>query len=528
MKTAIYFEWLHFKRNVARPIAVLLFLAAAIFGLYNGFSNYNERFNQIEAIRTQVAETQQSAYDWLEQGKSGPEVRPWVNIKEPFWSMWYATHYVINEPAPNMIFNVGQSDHFGYCKRVSMWTTAFDSDLTAELSNPEMVQLGALDFSFIWLYLMPLLLIVLTYHTKGLEMDLGFLPLLQVQQPNLNAWLIQRLAVIGTGVAGVLTVFMIASLIGVSSVSLGTEVILLWSIYILYLVLWLAVLYFIIRFGKGQADQALKMVGAWLLLTVVIPGSVNQYVLLQKPADLMMDMIEANRNGQSEIYDRPKIDIIKEVKLMMPELSSMEVSKADSLLTQDMIDGAYRLVLNDYMTKVSNRIMNDQKERNKVIEGTYWFNPVTGFHNWLNNITGTGHQAMFQALDLLGNEAEWVFYSLKIQNNGDTQSPEIELIDPQAGSLRISENEPVMVKLKVTDNVPLFGGRIDVTYNNPSGTAFTAEQYYFSEDDGSQAVYDFSFNLPASAIVGDYQFLFTIYDAVGNTIEAVVEVEVAK
>ena len=393
MKNLIYFEWLHFKRNAARPFAIVLFVVAAVFGLYNGVSHYQNRVAQVEAILGQAKETQESAYKWFDQGKNGPEGRPWVNINEPFWSMWYGTHYVIHESAPTMTFNLGQSDHFGYYKRVSMWSTAFDSDLTAELSNHEMVQLGAFDFSFVWLYLMPLLLVVLTYHTKGLEIDYGFLPLLLIQQPNLNRWLIRRLTVVGVGVLLLMTVFLFASTFLVSQLSLGKEVILLWSVYSLYLLLWLVIIFFIIRFGKGQADQALKMVGVWLLLTVVIPGTVNQYVLLNKPTDLMMDMIEANRDGQSEIFDRPEDVIINEAKQIIPELSRLEVAEQDRLLSQDMINGAYRLVLNQYMTEISKKIIEDQQDRNKLIAATYWFNPLTGFHNWLNNITKTGHQA---------------------------------------------------------------------------------------------------------------------------------------
>lgn len=393
MKKVIYFEWLHFKRNSARPIAVVLFLIAAVLGLYNGVSNYQSRVTQIEAILEQAKETQESAYAWFEEGKNGPEDRPWVNINEPFWSMWYGTHHVIHEPAPTMVFNVGQSDHFGYYKRVSMWTTAFDSDLTAELSNPEMVQLGALDFSFVWLYLMPLLLVMLTYHTKGLEVDLGFLPLLQVQQPNLNGWLIRRLTVIGVGLLLLLTLFVLGSTSLMGQLSIGNDMILLWSVYALYLLLWLAIIFFVIRFGRGQADQALKMVGVWLLLTVVIPGTVNQYVLLEKPADLMMSMIEATRDGQSEIFDRPEDVIIKETKQLMPNLLNLDVAKQDSLLSQEMINEAYRIIRNEYITNVSNDIMREQEERNSLIAMTHVLNPITGFHNWLNNITGTGHKS---------------------------------------------------------------------------------------------------------------------------------------
>lgn len=391
MRKLIYFEWLHFGRNVSRPIAVLLFLLAASFGLYNGFTAYEDRLEEIEAINSRSFETIEQATGWLDKGKAGPEERPWVDINTPFWSMWYATHYLVQEPKSTMIYNLGQSEHFGYYKRVSMWTTAFDADLTAEIANPELVQLGSLDFTFVWLYLMPLLLIVLTYHTKGQELDLGFVPLIKIQEPSFNKWLLQRILIIGFGMLLILTTLLFIPLLINTNLILVVEVASLWLTYAVYLILWLMLVYLVILFGKGQADQALKMVGVWLLLTVAIPGLVNQYVLLNKPADLMMDMIEAGREGQAEIFDRPQKEIVAQALAILPALNQVDAVKYDSLQEQPMINGAYRLVLNQYMNDITDGIINDQLDRNKFVASTYWFNPITGFHNRLNNLTTTGH-----------------------------------------------------------------------------------------------------------------------------------------
>ena len=393
MKKLVYFEWLHFSRNIARYVAVSLFLLAAIFGLYNGISSYIDRLDQAKAIQERTTETREMVYNWFDEGKSGPEGRPWVDINTPFWSIWYANHYLIQQPKPTMIYNIGQSEHFGYYKRVSMWTTAFDDDLTAEIANPELVRLGGLDFTFVWIYLMPLLLIVLTYHTKGLEYDLGFIPLLKIQRPSMNSWFFQRLLITGLGLLFMLSLLILISALALSELSSAKEITSLWLVYALYLALWLTLAYLVIRYGKGQADQALKMVGIWLLLTVAIPGIVNQYVLLKKPADLMMDLIEAGRDGQQKIYNQPQDKIIAQTVGIVPELKETSAAKYDSLLKRPMINGAYRIVLNRYKSGITVDIMQDQVERNNLVASSYWFNPITGFHNWLNRLTSTGHEA---------------------------------------------------------------------------------------------------------------------------------------
>lgn len=393
MKNLIYFEWLHFSRGLARPIAVLLFLFAASFGIYNGFNSYHERLDQVDAIKESRAESHQEVFDWFESGVEGPEERPWVKISTPFWSMWYAKHQLVQTPSPLMVYNIGQSEHFGYYKRVSMWSTAFDDDLAAEIANPEFVHLGALDFSFVWIYLMPLLLIVLAYQVKGLEQDVGILPLLRIQQPSTGLWLLRRLMIMGVAMLLLLSLLVwIPELLFLKS-SQTESVLILWMIYTSYLLFWLILVFLVIYFGKGQADQALKMVGLWLLFAVAIPGVVNQYVLLRKPADLMLSLIEANRDGQQEIWDRPQDKVVEEALAVLPELQGSEAATNDSLLERPMINAAYRLVWSDYIAGVSNKIMEDQEGRNDLISATYWFNPVGGFHKWLNGISCTGHEA---------------------------------------------------------------------------------------------------------------------------------------
>ena len=393
MRKMIYYEWLHFARNRARVVALLLFLLAAFFGLYNGHNHLNDRFEQIATIGTTINENQQKVNGWFDEGVDGPEGSPWVDINTPFWSMWYASHHIIDQPNPTMVFNIGQSEHFGYYKRVSMWSSAFDDDLTAEIANPELTEMGALDFSFVWLYLMPLLLIVLTFHTKGLEFDLGFLPLLKVQRPSLDVWLFGRLLIVGLGLFIILTLLIFCTILMSPHLAIDGEVLNLWAVYSLYLLIWLILAYVIISFGRGQADQALKMIGVWLLLAVAIPGIVNQYILIKKPADLMMSMIEAGRDGQQTIYDLSSEEIVSQAFDLMPELQETNAGKTDSLRAQPMINGTYRLVLNKYMSEVTNDILQDQKSRNQLIASTYWFNPVTGFHNWLNKLTNTDHEA---------------------------------------------------------------------------------------------------------------------------------------
>ena len=52
-----------------------------------------------------------------------------------------------------MVFSLGQSEQYGYYKRVTNWSTIFDSDLAEEIANPERMAIGTLDLNFVLIYL---------------------------------------------------------------------------------------------------------------------------------------------------------------------------------------------------------------------------------------------------------------------------------------------------------------------------------------------------------------------------------------
>ena len=51
---------------------------------------------------------------------------------------------------------LGQSEQYGYYKRVTNWSTTYDSDLAEEIANPERLAIVSLDFNFVFTYLSPI------------------------------------------------------------------------------------------------------------------------------------------------------------------------------------------------------------------------------------------------------------------------------------------------------------------------------------------------------------------------------------
>tara|TARA_R110002072_G_scaffold48716_16_gene133262 strand:+ start:4065 stop:5387 length:1323 start_codon:yes stop_codon:yes gene_type:complete len=384
------FEALHILRSTYKIIAILLFILVTAYGLHNGYSLYEERNNEIATIKETSQNLPNDALKWYETGQKGPEERPWVDVTTPFWAMWYANHQVIDAPSPLMTYSIGQAEQFAYYKRVSMWSTAYDKDLTAEISNPERVAIGSLDFSFVWLFLMPLLLIVLTYSIHGLERDLGFTKLLSVQEPNRKSWVAKRFIAIGVFCSLLLVILVvIPALLGGYFGSHSGTILLLTAYKFLYLAFWILLLAIISYFGKGQTDIALKMVGLWLVLTIVLPGLVHQFATLKQPPGFMMEYINAQREDREEIFDKELDSVKKIVFEAYPALRESKLAITDSLINQPARNGMFRTALNLHMNKVVNEILANHQSRNQLIRKTYFINPVMAFQNRINAIVET-------------------------------------------------------------------------------------------------------------------------------------------
>jgi ABC-2 type transport system permease protein len=383
------YEWKHLSRSPFKMVALLLFIAAAIYGLHNGASLYQEQTAEIERIKEDIEEDRKPYLDYYDQGKTGPEARPWVDISTPFWAIWYNNIYHFKAPSPAMVYSIGQAEQYGFYKRVTFRASPYDSDMTKEIANPERLQTGTLDFTFVLLFLLPLLLLILVYNLKSAEAEQGFLPLIEVQVANKNRWLLSRLAFYTSLLVVVLSglLFYGALLTHVfASASIAFWQILLHSL--LYLLLWSMLYFFILLSGSTIIGNTLKMVGVWLLFAFIVPALVHQWVSMEKPANLMTDFIDATRDQRQELYDQPDSLIQQQLNAMFPEIPGSPASK-DSAKTVAARNESTTALVNELMKSSITVIEADNQIKNKLIRNSFVVNPVIFFQNRFNTIAQT-------------------------------------------------------------------------------------------------------------------------------------------
>ncbi len=387
------YEFNHFRKSKAKVIAYLLFLSTCVYALYNGFSLQNKQKTTIDGIEQKIQEGITKVLGWFDEGKTGPEDRPWIDVSTPFWALWHTPTYTIKTPSPLLPLGIGQSEQYGFYKQVSNWSTTYDSDMVEELANPERLINGNIDFAFIILFLMPLLLIVLTYNINGLEKDQGFDRLISIQVGNIQHWLLARsgfyfLLILVTNAVLILSI----GILNNAFADFGSEMISLLIVATLYLCFWTIISYFIILKSSGTSSQAFTMISVWLLLCVVIPGAVHQYASIRYPANLMTDFLDVNRKEAYSVFEVSSDTLAQKLKAIYPQLANTKNGQ-DSVSDESIVQHTVSALINEMNKLAVNNIESLNDEKNQLIAASYWFNPVSFFQNKWNNITSTDYNA---------------------------------------------------------------------------------------------------------------------------------------
>lgn len=385
----LLFEWKHFIRSPFKIFALILFIAAGIYGLHVGADLFNEQSDEIEKVEQLVSEERGKYLEMYEKDSLIPEDKTWINLGTPLYAIEYSFIYHNKKPSPAMVYSIGQGEQYGYSKKITRWSSPYDSDLVEEIANPERLQTGSLDFAFALLFLSPLLLLVLLYNLKSLETEQGFLPLIEVQSTSENIWLISRMLFYVIIVLLSLVFLIVYGGRLTSVVSDGDGAFGQMFLYsTAYIIFWSILYFFILKTGKSIMGNSLKMIGLYLVFVFIIPATVSQVLSIKYPTNLMVDFADAKLEKRWDVWGQPSEERQEQLSEMFPEIVNSPISNDESRI--DMAIRASTSALeNQLQIESIQPIEEANKSRNDFIKSTYIINPVTFFQNKFNSIAGT-------------------------------------------------------------------------------------------------------------------------------------------
>jgi len=387
------FEYFHLVNAPYKIISILLFAFSIIYGCQIGYVLFKKHDNEIKSIKSKNSDFENKMlvqYDELEQGLiEKPRRDPTI----PYWAIWNTPSYALKNPSAMFVFSTGQAEQYGYYKKVTNWSTIFDNDLAEEIANPERLALGTLDFSFVLLFLTPILLVILLFNVGGLEKDNGFDKLIYLNDISKKAWLATRFSyyflIVFTLICFLLIPYAILS--GALTNEL-TSFFRLLALIFLYVFLWTSVFYLINCLGKGSVDQAIKMISIWVVLSIIMPGLFHQIASIKFSTNYMVDYLDVARDQRYEIFDMSTDTLQKELLESFPMLKNSTYAQ-DTTIDKGIVNRSISGLVNVLNKKAAVKIEEESELKNDYVRSTLILNPLMYFQNKINEISRTDYYA---------------------------------------------------------------------------------------------------------------------------------------
>lgn len=211
--------------------------------------------------------------------------------------------YINKAPQLNGI-SIGQRDVNSSIQFVTirnLESQKYDTDLY----NPANLLTGNLDLGFVFIYLFPLFIIAITYNLLSEEKEGGTWKLLAVQSRQPVRVLLQKLVVRALVIFVAFTLLLSAAIL-VLSIPANAALAAVAVLLTLYFLFWFAACFWIVSWQKKSGTNAASLLSIWVLLTIVAPAAINNYLSVRYPVPEALATAIANREGFHEKWDLPK------------------------------------------------------------------------------------------------------------------------------------------------------------------------------------------------------------------------------
>lgn len=237
--------------------------------------------------------------------------------------MYHLRFAFVNEIDPLNVLSVGQRDVNSSVQNINirnLEAQRYDTDLT----NPVSLHAGNLDLGFVIIYLFPLVIIAFVYNLLSEEKEAGALKLWLVQSQKPIRFLRLKLFIRMLAVYIVLFLLLMMAFVWLD-LPLHERTIAFCTVAVLYLLFWFAIAYWVVSWKKNSNINAVVLLSIWVMLTIVIPASLNNYINNLYPLPEAQELALKQRDGYHEKWDMDKSITMQAFYKHYPQLEKFGV-----------------------------------------------------------------------------------------------------------------------------------------------------------------------------------------------------------
>lgn len=280
---------IQFARNKIAVVSLVLLLAAGIVSLLVG---------KIFLARQEQAVAETAAY----QKEHIARLVKFEN-KEMGLLLYYLKFAYINPTSKLAGLSIGQRDINSSIQAPTIRTLEaqkYDTDIR----NPYLVMMGNFDLSFVILYLFPLVIIACCFNLFSEEKEQGTWPLVRTQNISTRKYLLIKISVPFIFITLVLFALYISGAI-LLQIPFNKAFAAYTISNFMYICFWFAVALLFVSFFKSSSANAISLLSAWLLLTLLLPAAVNNHITHKYPVPESFSAMLKQRDGYHTKWDIP-------------------------------------------------------------------------------------------------------------------------------------------------------------------------------------------------------------------------------
>lgn len=218
--------------------------------------------------------------------------------------LYYLKFSLVNEVSPLAALSIGQKDLNPNVQSVSMLTLTgqkYDTDIV----NPVKLLFGNLDFSFLLIFVFPLVIIAFCYNLLSEEKESGTWSMVRVMYRSGFRFLLIKLWIRVSLLWALLTVIFVFNALFLS-ISYDLTFLLIYLGSLLYLLFWFAVSFWVISMQRNSSFNALLLLSIWLMLVVILPAMTNSAITTRYPVPEALSTMIGQRDGYHQKWDENK------------------------------------------------------------------------------------------------------------------------------------------------------------------------------------------------------------------------------
>ena len=306
-KIIFYYEWLHFKAEKSMLIFSMLLLLSGLYGIYSGKREMDQQRHKIAELdglyRENIREMKEKYPDSADAGDIG----------------YYHAAFSKNLPDACSALSVGQRDVNPAYLKIRL--LAVQNQLyNSENTNPNKLATGSFDLAFVFVFILPLFIIALSFNMLSAEKEQGTLAILLSQPLKLSTLLLAKLLFRFTLIFVLTTTL---SLIGIAWLQASMDLrLLIWILATtLYSSFWLACAFYMVVLQKSSAFNAISLLGVWLLLAIILPTLINVIGMINNPVTEGLELSLKQRQEVHAGWDKPKAETMQKFYALHPQFS---------------------------------------------------------------------------------------------------------------------------------------------------------------------------------------------------------------